>query len=955
MDKQKALANPQQDLVLQLHDVVVTSDPTTSSRNEAAASSEVPQTTMMIITPSVIIKSNQILEWIGSSSDDDDNDNDIENDVDVKDNRYNGKRKKEAAQTTTTSARKSSECQPTTYTTNNEKVGDNVVAVVGTNHDDSTEKSPSAKEDEEEDRHVQSPSVTQSLLMRPSVILKSNQILEWIGGSSSDEEDNGTDVDDVTDRYTGNKSTSTPTILKGLKKEAAQSTIATTPRNISEYMDPNCNPSKQNGDGDVGLVGYSGEEPQDKIHKANYDDDDDDSIEKHSTTTTRPTMPHGCSPGAFSIQPQGAHHQETLSSSSLDGVRNAARIHSSSDGSSIDLEQQVVGRQSNNSNSDDKDTVTLEAMLIVEDVDRRRLEQQIREEYLSSAVTGQVTTVPSHHQRKRTTRTILLSLVTILVLGSGIVVGIMKGTQRRVVPVLRPSTTTNNNTTLPPTMTFLPSSDDEGAPITHSPSSFPPSMSPSRSITNLQNGNVSEPHPLILHSTVLPLVYRLSNAGVSDVVVECGSVSAGNQISLWYSYQPRISGPVSVIVCSQTSGYSFAAAASVEVRPLVGDYPGNQLTCPVTRFDPGKEDMGNTTTDCGSGNGSTISWAAEMGSIYYVSVSPLSFTNSNNYTMTGNESDTNDDDDDDVDEFTIQLVDNDQCNHAAGPIRPTSAGIVISYTTTYAKVEKKNNQEAIIIAPCGGASSATTSPGVWYKVQGTGSALTASTCSDDTTLDTQLSVFQGDCGNLVCVNGNNDFCGTQSTVVWPSVFNESYLVLVHGLNGTTGAFHLTLSTDRPRKENDFCISATPLRIGDNVTFDLSGSSADPDLRQCVNDPVPPVLYYTPTSGTIVVEEFPHGIWYSIVGTGLQNISVSIAHTEGIPLNRNIYSGNNSCGDLSCVDHIRSESACDGGLGDYTCTEFLCIPATKGEVYYVFVSTSSLEFVNEEHALMIDSC
>jgi hypothetical protein len=316
------------------------------------------------------------------------------------------------------------------------------------------------------------------------------------------------------------------------------------------------------------------------------------------------------------------------------------------------------------------------------------------------------------------------------------------------------------------------------------------------------------------------------------------------------------------------------------------------------------------------------------------------------------------------DDFTIELVDNDQCQYAAGPITPTSSGAVLSYTTVHAK-EDSSTSEAMGTT-CGGASASTNSPGIWYIVQGNGQALTASTCSEETTFDTQISVFRegsdGGCDSLQCVNGNNDFCGLQSTVVWPSVVNVTYYVLVHGVATTandvtttsstsSGAFTLTLSTDTPRAENDFCDSATLVGDGTDLTFAFSGSSADPDLTPCGDD------------GAVIEEagtaDFPYGVWYSIIGTGLP-IAVTVSSTTTSPVTMNIYSpsdttgSTSSCGGLSCVVHERSS----GGVGSgvfLQASDTACIPTTQGQVYYAFVSTESLEYIDEEHSLKVGSC
>jgi hypothetical protein len=131
----------------------------------------------------------------------------------------------------------------------------------------------------------------------------------------------------------------------------------------------------------------------------------------------------------------------------------------------------------------------------------------------------------------------------------------------------------------------------------------------------------------------------------------------------------------------------------------------------------------------------------------------------------------------------------DSCEYAHGPFFPTSFVTIQSYNYDRNFGVVNSNASACFDVE-------QTRSGVWYNVLGTGSIITASTCSQETTFDTQLSVFQGNCSNLECVNGNNNFCGTQSTIKWPSILNETYYIVVHGANNanSTGAFTLTLLT-----------------------------------------------------------------------------------------------------------------------------------------------------------------
>jgi hypothetical protein len=84
------------------------------------------------------------------------------------------------------------------------------------------------------------------------------------------------------------------------------------------------------------------------------------------------------------------------------------------------------------------------------------------------------------------------------------------------------------------------------------------------------------------------------------------------------------------------------------------------------------------------------------------------------------------------------------------------------------------------------------SPGVWYRIIGTGGDITVDTCTG-TSFDTKISVYTDGCDPVAttCVGGNDDFCGLQSSVTWTSSPGVEYLVLVHAYGGATGDFTLT--------------------------------------------------------------------------------------------------------------------------------------------------------------------
>jgi hypothetical protein len=138
-------------------------------------------------------------------------------------------------------------------------------------------------------------------------------------------------------------------------------------------------------------------------------------------------------------------------------------------------------------------------------------------------------------------------------------------------------------------------------------------------------------------------------------------------------------------------------------------------------------------------------------------------------------------------DFTLCIYDvppppvNDDCTGAIAIVCNTP----ISATTAFAAAE-------VGVATCG---ATITSPGVWYTVMGNGGLITASLCTG-TGYDSKINVFSGDCANLVCVGGNDDFCGAvglQSEYSWTGAAGTMYYILVQGYNGAVGNFTLTVT------------------------------------------------------------------------------------------------------------------------------------------------------------------
>lgn len=177
--------------------------------------------------------------------------------------------------------------------------------------------------------------------------------------------------------------------------------------------------------------------------------------------------------------------------------------------------------------------------------------------------------------------------------------------------------------------------------------------------------------------------------------------------------------------------------------------------------------------------------------------------------------------------FTLSLttptVSNDACSNATA-ITPGS----YSGNTTCTGVDA---------APAAGTATIPTDGGVWYSyTAGCSGNVTASLCSG-TTYNTQLSVFTGPCGALAAVDGNDDFCSSQSEVTWPGVLGTTYYILVHG-NGAEGAFTLNLAQEDivapvadvdplPTETSTCSVTLTAPTALDNCAGPITGTTTDP--------------------------------------------------------------------------------------------------------------------------------
>jgi len=226
-----------------------------------------------------------------------------------------------------------------------------------------------------------------------------------------------------------------------------------------------------------------------------------------------------------------------------------------------------------------------------------------------------------------------------------------------------------------------------------------------------------------------------------------------------------------------------------------------------------------------------------------------------------------------------------------------------------------------IALPCGGSVSGTTvgattdavptcvttlntAPGIWYTFVGNGAPNTLSTCTG-TTYDSKIGVFSGTCAGLVCVTGNDDFCGLQSSVTFNATLGTTYYVLVTGFGTATGAFTLTRTTVLP---NDLCTGAITINCGQTITGSTAcGATTDVAAGTCVTS-----LNTAP------------GVWYTFVGDA-SPVTLSLCGSS-YDTKIGVFTG--TCTGLVCV--TGNDDFC--GLQSQ-----VTFPTNGGFTYYVLVT------------------
>ncbi|MDB3977349.1 T9SS type A sorting domain-containing protein [Flavobacteriaceae bacterium] len=130
-------------------------------------------------------------------------------------------------------------------------------------------------------------------------------------------------------------------------------------------------------------------------------------------------------------------------------------------------------------------------------------------------------------------------------------------------------------------------------------------------------------------------------------------------------------------------------------------------------------------------------------------------------------------------------------------------------------------------APSACETDLDTAPGVWYTLPlPTDGDYNVSVDTFGSGFDTKLGVFSGECNQLVCIGGNDDFGGTaQSKVLFTGDGAQTYYIYVTGFGSSSGDYTLNISCEDVLDitENDFVdINMYPNPASDKVTISNTG-------------------------------------------------------------------------------------------------------------------------------------
>ena len=322
-------------------------------------------------------------------------------------------------------------------------------------------------------------------------------------------------------------------------------------------------------------------------------------------------------------------------------------------------------------------------------------------------------------------------------------------------------------------------------------------------------------------------------------------------------------------------------------------------------------DNGSQKCDESPFNASTVTWLSEVDTTYYILVQSRNKEEFGNFHLGVSE---------------MHPASNDAC--------PNSIDLLPSNDTVIVGSTYNATRDFAAGSWCG---TTLNYQGTWYSYEGKDLGVTVSTCNIATSYEPSLSIFDGACGNLTCVDDvapSIESCPwgeSGATISWYGEKGRSYFVYVHGFAGlnAVGTYGLTVEEFPVAVLNDFCHLATPLLTHGAqaiVAGDVSLASVD-----------------TAGSNFCGVPISSPGLWYKITGRGDQTSASLCSDGTTSTMAVSVFKG--SCGNVQCVTGKTFLNNCDALAGSRRSLQGVEYensgdPATwlteDGETYYILV-------------------
>ncbi|KAL3802613.1 hypothetical protein HJC23_011937 [Cyclotella cryptica] len=274
----------------------------------------------------------------------------------------------------------------------------------------------------------------------------------------------------------------------------------------------------------------------------------------------------------------------------------------------------------------------------------------------------------------------------------------------------------------------------------------------------------------------------------------------------------------------------------------------------------------------------------------------------------------------------LEIPSNDLCENATKIVTVPQIPLILKGDTTGATPDF--NITSVGIHGCVGMDWYTR--GLWYQFTGKGTSVRLEYHMYSTGLGkSELSIFTGSCGDLVCVqnvDGEWHYSDYNDMAAYEffAVENQDYWFLLYGQDFKTVGTYEFKVTEYEVPSNDDCVNATEVAVSQSAPFAKKGLStlgATPDFDDSN------IL-------TCVVDWYTRGVWYRIIGHGAVLRMAYQLYSKGTG-NSHLAIFRGLCQSLSCgVEAGIAGGRHYSGYNDLVVHEFL---AEEGETYYVWLS------------------